>query len=273
MAIVRIAEPANPPTAPADWGLMLELVRALARNIEHPLRWDNVSGASITKGAIFEIGGTIYLATSATAITGTGSNYIKIKPSADGATCSASFVVNLTGVTWNTTYNGYYDAGSPASLYIFDEAMAFKDSLITVFRKQADYRLGNGTGEHPLSNAVRNIGLNADMVDGYHPGIGNGMMLFKTIITTKTWNVLADVISVLHNVTASKIIAITASGSRADGNVMMHPFNAYQTPTIPSNHITGLFWDATTIYLTKADSEFDWGSGAMTITFTVMYIL
>lgn len=74
----------------------------------------------ILQGSVFNIGGSIYRADSDTAITGVASDYVKITPA--GATASAAYVTDLTGVTWNQAYNGYYDIGG--NLYIFDEGKA-----------------------------------------------------------------------------------------------------------------------------------------------------
>lgn len=143
MAINRLLAPTDPPTANADWTRLNALVSALALHQEQPLR---IIGSNVVKGALFQIGGTLYLADADTAITGTPSNYVKITPSGDGSTCSASYVSSLTGVTWSSTYNGYYDSGSPASLYIFDEGKAYTAGQIASFRNTKNQVVPMGSG-------------------------------------------------------------------------------------------------------------------------------
>lgn len=141
MAINRIAEPANPPTAIGDWTQAIALIRALASSTEIPLR---VVGSNVAKGAVFYIGGTLYQADGDTAITGSASNYVKLTPSGDGSTVAAAFVASLTGVTWNSTYCGYYDASG--NLYVFDEWKAYTAGAIASIRRDRDVAVPMGTG-------------------------------------------------------------------------------------------------------------------------------
>jgi hypothetical protein len=96
-----------------------------------------IVGGNIVKGAVFQIGGTVYLATSNTAIGGAASNYVKLTPSGDGSTCAADYVANLAGVSWNDTYNGYYDVGG--NLYIFDETLAIINAEIAIAYTKSGY--------------------------------------------------------------------------------------------------------------------------------------
>jgi hypothetical protein len=143
MAINRVQEPANPPTAIGDWTKIIAEMRAVALGIEMPLR---VIGSNVVKGAVFQIGGTLYLADSDTAISGSASNYVKLTPSGDGSVCTASFVSSLTGVSWNSTYCGWYDTGSPACFYEFDEGVAKTAGQIAAIRRNRDVTIPMGTG-------------------------------------------------------------------------------------------------------------------------------
>lgn len=87
----------------------------------------DLTNNKVVKGALFNVGGVVYFGTSDTTITGTPSSYVKITPS--GATASASYVANLTGVSWSDTYNGYVDGSG--NLYIFDEAKAIYSGTIS----------------------------------------------------------------------------------------------------------------------------------------------
>jgi hypothetical protein len=124
MAINRIAAPSSSPSAVSDYSAIVAQLAALVLDKEQPVR---VSGSNVLAGSMFNIGGVMYIANADTAISGTASDYVKITPA--GATASAAFVADLTGVTWNASYKGYYDASG--NLYIFDEAKALIDGVIT----------------------------------------------------------------------------------------------------------------------------------------------
>jgi hypothetical protein len=117
MPIVRIAYPNPLPTEQADYVKQNALLEAgFLKENGAPFP---VSGSNIVQGAVFQIGGTIYQADADTAITGVASDYVKLTPSLDGSTCAASFVADLTGVTWSKVYNGYYDVNG--NLYVYNQ--------------------------------------------------------------------------------------------------------------------------------------------------------
>lgn len=124
MAIVQVPFPTTPSPVTGDWAYMVDLIKALGQNNSDPAQ---VDGSNIPEGAVFVIGGDFYKGTSDTAITGTSSDYVKITLS----TLAASFVSSLSGVTWNKTYNGYYD--TTGNLYIFDEITAYLNGDISTF--------------------------------------------------------------------------------------------------------------------------------------------
>lgn len=129
MALNRIAYPTTPTPVSGDWAKIVDLVQTGYLKMEDSLRID-YDNDDVLEGAVFHVAGTVYLADSDTAITGTPSDYVKITPS--GATAAASYVANLTGVTWNDTYNGYYDVSN--NLYVFDEDKAYYGDDISTFR-------------------------------------------------------------------------------------------------------------------------------------------
>lgn len=122
MAINRILGPSPLPLTTADYEAQNNLLVA-GFSGQETVPW---SASAMQIGAVFQVGGTIYRVDTATAITGTPSEYVKITPA--GATASASFVANLTGVTWNTVYNGYYDGSG--NRYLFDEVIAFLGGVV-----------------------------------------------------------------------------------------------------------------------------------------------
>lgn len=161
MAIIKIDSIGTTPIAfvsPA-----IAQIAALLQNVEQPLR---VIGSVVKKGSLFNIGGAMYIADADTNITGTASDYVKITPA--GATASASYVANLTGVTWNTAYNGYYDG--TGNLYIFDEAKALSSGAISTIY------------------TIRNAGMAPEIASGIAYGLDpkTGLVLGKDQ-TLKQW--------------------------------------------------------------------------------------
>lgn len=127
MAIIKISAPSSLPLSTADYQAQNNQLIELIRNIGQAIQ---VNGSNVIKGAVFNVGGIIYIADNDTAISGTPSDYVKITPSGDTLTCTASFAANLTGVSWNKSYNGYYDGGG--NLYIFDEIIAINYGVLSV---------------------------------------------------------------------------------------------------------------------------------------------
>lgn len=129
MALNLITAPT--PVAPAglaDYVAQNNLLEAGFLNTELPLR---VISGNIPESAVLHVAGAIYRADADTAIGPTGAtDYVKITPA--GATASADYVADLTGVTWHADYSGYYDVGG--NLYIFDEGKAVNaGEIATVF--------------------------------------------------------------------------------------------------------------------------------------------
>ena len=89
-----------------------------------------VLGGEIPQGIVLQIGGVVYRADSAETVTGTASKYVRVAPS--GATAAANYVANLSGVSWNAQYNGYYDGSG--NLYIFDENQALYDGAVATVK-------------------------------------------------------------------------------------------------------------------------------------------
>lgn len=118
MAIERVNIPTpTAPTSITDYQAILAQGVALGQALTDR---EIVDGSTIRAGTVMLIGGVLYKSTTDTTITGLASNYVKITPS--GATASAAFVANLTGVTFNEAYGGYYDGSG--NLHVFDEAKA-----------------------------------------------------------------------------------------------------------------------------------------------------
>lgn len=137
MPISKITAPSETPSALSDYQAQNALLSALLLAVQGAER---IVGSNVVKGAVFQVGGATYLATADTAISGSASDYVKLTVSVDGLSLAPSYVADLTGVTWSSTYNGYYDVNG--NLYIFDELKAYAAGTI-VAKKLAAVGLKN----------------------------------------------------------------------------------------------------------------------------------
>lgn len=110
MAINKITAPLS--TGPSVFAApVINQLAALLTDCNHTKR---ASGGYILKGALFNIGGSMFLADSDTAISGTSSNYVKII--ASGNTATAAYTTSVANVSWNGAYQGCFD--NDGALYI-----------------------------------------------------------------------------------------------------------------------------------------------------------
>lgn len=126
MSINLITYPSDVPVSIDDWQNNIKLHDAVLLQQEDPWRID-YDNDEVMQGSVFQIQGAIYQADSDTEITGTASDYVKITPA--GETASAAYVANLTGVSWNNVYKGYYDGSG--NLHVFDEIKAIAAGVIS----------------------------------------------------------------------------------------------------------------------------------------------
>jgi len=132
MSIILVEYPRATLQDQTDYAKQNALIEALnLASSDRPIDID-LGTSKVLKGNIFQIGGAVYRVTADETITGSASFYVKITPS--GATATASYVANITGVTWSDIYNGYYDGSG--NLYIFDEGRALVFGYITVRKKR-----------------------------------------------------------------------------------------------------------------------------------------
>lgn len=112
MAINKIAAPLS--TGPSVFAQpVLNQLAALLTDCNHGNR---VSGGYVKACSLWNIGGSMFLADSDTAITGTrSSSTTGIKFTVSGSTATASYGTDTP--TWNASYQGYYD-GSGNYYYI-----------------------------------------------------------------------------------------------------------------------------------------------------------
>lgn len=132
MAITLYSAPGNTPSSLTDWQNLLAQLQIDAMAINNPFA---VDGTTIRKGYMFFVQGAWYKTVSDTNISGTQSPYVRL--SVSGSSLVPAFVSSLSGVSWSTTWNDYYDASN--NLYIFDEIKAYVDGVLSVF----PYRVRN----------------------------------------------------------------------------------------------------------------------------------
>lgn len=118
--INRVLNPADVPETTSDWERMNGVLTALALARPSAIA---ISGSNIAKGSVIRYGGSWYIADEDTAITGSSSPYVQFTVSLDGDTLSAAYVADLTGVSFNRTYNTWSDV--QGRVYYFDEAYAY----------------------------------------------------------------------------------------------------------------------------------------------------
>lgn len=188
MAITRLTAPSDPAAADTDWTELLALKDAIFLAANGPIL--RVSGGNIVKGAVFQIGGTVYLADADTAIAGTASDYVQITPA--GASASAAYVANLSGVTWNQTYNGWYDGSG--NLYIFDEGTALLAGEISTL--SAGYVQKNEDGQVGGDLIIENdLDVGNDLSVGGALGV-TGAATLSGGITETTFNLRRKVFEI-----------------------------------------------------------------------------
>jgi hypothetical protein len=260
MAIVQLTAPAVPPVANADWENAVAIINALALQIEKPLR---VVGSNVVKGSVFQIGGTAYIATSNTAISGTASNYVKLTPSGDGSTCSAAFVASLSGVAWSSTYNGYYDTGTPACLYVFDEAKAKIAGVIAGAATEA----GDEVSAAVIAEAAERVAAynaNRDFMVAHFGGVYH-----KIVSGSGTFTSSDSYVSVAHGLDASKIRGI--STVMIKNNIYRCTPSCDYEDSSATKHMFSTYFTTTDIKVHKMAGGSDL-TGAVTVYFDVVYV-
>lgn len=165
MAINKIEYPADL-TTQSDFDKHSDLIeKRYLDQSAHPFQ---VRGGVIPQGTVLQIGGVVYHADADETISGTESDYVKVVPG--GSTATAEYVDDLTGVEWNSQYNGYYDSSSPANLYLFNEQKAYVGGQISALRKTYIETTENGdvyvARNADIAGDLRNGSNNPDLIGG-----------------------------------------------------------------------------------------------------------
>lgn len=143
MAITKITDPSALPTSTDDYVAQNNAIDIHTLNSTPPFP---IIGGNVVKGSIFNIGGDLFYTDTDTAVSGTASDYVKLTVSGTTATASYETAANITAnVSWNDTYNGYYD--SSGNLYLFDETLAKLEGTITTLYSDYGKKWENSIGQ------------------------------------------------------------------------------------------------------------------------------
>lgn len=148
MALVNIDDPGDAPVTIADWYKVNAVLQTIGNGMGGGSR---IVGSVFPRGAVVFFAGSWYIADADTAISGTASKYVKITNNA--GVLSLSFVADITGVTWNKQYQGYYDA--LGNMYLFDEIIAYGDGVIDTLYTVVNTRLSQ-----EFAKVISNISTN-----------------------------------------------------------------------------------------------------------------
>lgn len=138
--------------------------------------YDATAVCQIAEGSVFEIAGSVYLATADTSITGsvaTGVCYIY----ATGATATASIAWDTSNApVWRDDYQGYYQSAASAIRAIggcYFDGSAYQEKWI--YRHQSDMRYTRASGSlRPLKTKVVEIG-DWNMTDHFSEAVTHGL--------------------------------------------------------------------------------------------------
>lgn len=136
MAFVLIPGPGDAPTTSEDWDKINNVLVGIGMGM---LNSSRVVGSNVKRGSIVYYAGAWYVTDADTAITGTASDYVMLTNTAGVIT--ASFVSSISTVSFNRTWNGWYD--SSMRLHIFDEVKAFGAGAITELASMTSWRPNN----------------------------------------------------------------------------------------------------------------------------------
>lgn len=159
MAINRLTSINVPAQTDVDWESANDKLSKSFKNLNSPIQ---IVGSVIPQGSTFQVGDVIYFGDSDTAISGTPSKYVKLDITDAGATLTPEFVPDLTGVSFNKIYSGYYDADG--NLFVFNEEDGVFDGHVTDPKTKygklyndyvRNYRDGNDF-EYPLGSETIN---------------------------------------------------------------------------------------------------------------------
>lgn len=164
MAFTLISAPDSVPTSTADWAKINNVLLTIGMALLSPAR---ISGGKVIRGSVVHFAGAWYVTDSDTAISGTASNYVKLTNTA--GTVTASYSASLTGVSWNKTWNGYYNASG--EYFIFDTMKARGAGLISDVYGLALWQPQDAGMAKFLSSALTSSSLSVPITNGAGSGV------------------------------------------------------------------------------------------------------
>jgi hypothetical protein len=154
---IKIEGPGDAPSELTDWQKISALFQATWLRLNSPLI---VDGSTIKRGSAVNVGGQWYVASLDEAITGSASDYVKLTVS--GETLTASFASNLSSVSWNDEWSGWYDVSG--NNYQFDEVKAFSVGAINrIYSNERFFPSLN------WSKGLSRVLSNANLAKLFHP--------------------------------------------------------------------------------------------------------
>ena len=221
MALVLINGPDNAPSTSADWDKVNDVLQTIGLDINKPTR---IKEGYIQRGSVLFFAGAWYVADSDTAVTGSASDYIKLVNTAGVVT--AEYVSELVDVTFNRTWNGWYDPDG--NLYIFNEMKAYAAGAISDPSSIRDWRPGNaetakildqesGSGwADVLAQTPTTSGKEYDFVGSggnvnYYAGKGVGT------IGEDSWKFVGSISCQMKNDAALNLVSLRIQASNGNG--------------------------------------------------------
>lgn len=188
MSIILIEQPESLPVDDGSWTKLVDTLQTLVLSIEKRPPW-NFQDNTVKQGVVISLGGSIYYVSEDESITGTPSNYVKISPDVDPSTASASYVANLTGVSWNSTYNCYTDVSGDG--YLFDDTLAvlngdiaLANTKLSTINLNANFVTSNATITDVIDEKTNDNGV---IIDGVLLK-DNTVTLNGVTLKTVSWN-------------------------------------------------------------------------------------
>lgn len=120
--MTEVEQPSGTPTTVSDWQKINNVFAVIGLMLNGSIV---AKDGYIQKGSGLYISGKWYVADDDIAITGSETEYVKL----DATTLAPTYVSSLSGVTFDKSKNGWYDASN--NYYIFDEIKAHADGFIT----------------------------------------------------------------------------------------------------------------------------------------------
>jgi hypothetical protein len=132
---VLVPGPGDAPQTTEDWDKINNVLLATGMGLLNSTR---IVGTNISRGSVVFFAGAWFVTDVDTAITGSASNYVRLTNTA--GTITVEYVSSISTVSFNRTWNGWYDP--QGRLHIFDEVKAYAVNAISELATMRDWRPG-----------------------------------------------------------------------------------------------------------------------------------